>query len=521
MSDFSTLSETIQQYELTYNKNLQKDEAELGYRDMNANFLRMEEEQYQGDQSLNWEARKTEHETRKKSIEEKWHKSTSKRAAEITRDAVGSDKTKEYYAGFNLKDMEVLIKNSDRGGNSPEYNTVATELELYNRIMEDPESYKNESMEVLLRIRDASAEYLRTRKSPFTSKGKRRRAMMESINERITQLCEDETKRYQNEATATVEALQENATEEAISAAVSANYNLMYHVLKGNIVLDKDKEINKQKLAQLDENMKTALEKLKDVKVDDDQNNNLVTRFFNSIGWASHTPRKVDKADFADELKKSPVKQPAYHCDTHIKPSEEMLKEDPTLAEKWANRKDARWMGEQFAGMGKSRHYLSNGQTGKGTYLGVPAPGKTEEERRDNEKRTKKHLWDNYGMTEGSYQLTMCYNEHARIVQKGKMLRLMDEFRKQFPQISGFLSEHAGENDTLYAALYGYNTINVMAGAGLYNDRYCIYYVTSDRKALTLSNKVYVMTEECIDHNYDPDFADEGDDLFNEEEAMK
>ena len=102
MSDFSTLSETIQQYELTYNKNLQKDEAELGYRDMNANFLRMEEEQYQGDQSLNWEARKTEHETRKKSIEEKWHKSTSKRAAEITRDAVGSDCKAAVYLGREL-----------------------------------------------------------------------------------------------------------------------------------------------------------------------------------------------------------------------------------------------------------------------------------------------------------------------------------------------------------------------------------------------------------------------------------
>jgi hypothetical protein len=345
--------------------------------------------------------------------------------------------------------------------------------------------------------------------------------MMESIHERVTRLYEEETERYKNDATATVEALQENATEEKINAAVLANYNLMYHVLKGNIVLDKDENINKQKIAQLDNNMKTALEKLKDVKVDDDQNNNLVTRFFNSIGWASHTPRRVNQADFPDELKKSPVKQPAYHCDTHIAPSEKMLKEDPTLAEKWADRKDARWMGEQFAGMGKSRHYLSNGQSGKGTYLGVPAPGKTEEERRENEKQTRRHLWDYYGKTRGSYQLTMCYNEHARIVKKSSVFKLMDEIRRRFPQMADFLRENAGESDTLYAAMYGYNTINVMAGAGSYNDPYCIYYVTSDRKALTLSNKVYIMTEECIENDYNPDYADLGDDLFNVEEEKK
>lgn len=512
MSDFTSLEENIHLYELTYNKNLKQDEAELGYRDMNANFLDLEETHYRSDENLNWETRKQEHETRKKAIEDKWHKSTAKRAAEITREAKGSDKKKEYYSNFNLKDMEVLIKNSDRGGNSQEYNTVATELELYNRIMEDPDSYKNEAMEVLLRIRDASAQYLLTRKSPLTPKGKRRRAMMESINERITLLCNQETERYKNEAKTATEALTENATEETINVAVAANYNLMYHVLKGNITLDQGENANGQEKKQLDKNMKLAIDKLKDVKVDEDQNDNIATRFFNAIGWASHLPRKVESPNFEAELEKSPVKMPAYHCDNHIMPSEKMLKEDPKLAKKWEDRKDARWMGEQFAGMNQSRHYLSNGQTGKGTYLGVPVPGKTEEETKNNEKRTKKHLWSNYGSAPGSCQLTMCYNEHARILKKSRYFNLKDILQREFPMASDAIGN--SETDTVFVSFFGYNTINVMSGGGDFNSPYCIYYVTSDRKALTLSSKVYTMTENCIQNDYDPDEAESAGDLF-------
>ena len=186
MGDLENLneeSEKLNVYELNVNK-AQEEATELSYRNMDLWFLDMEQTVYDPGE---WATRKSAHLQRKKQIESAWHSKTAKRKKEL--DKAGkkefSDKEKGYYDTFTLKDMEIFLKNSDMGGNSDEFNSVATDLELYNVVKENGEA--NEAATLLARIKESCDRYISTRK-PLTSKGKRRKAMIQQVAVQIETL---------------------------------------------------------------------------------------------------------------------------------------------------------------------------------------------------------------------------------------------------------------------------------------------------------------------------------------------
>lgn len=460
-------NQRLKEYESTSNRNKTEEQTELAYRDLNTRFLKMEDKALEGNALSQ---KKQNHQETKKRIEDAWHRSTETKVQELKKRGATKDNTKKaYYQTFSLREMEHLIKNSDRGGNSDEYNNVATDLEMYNRVVEQEGS--NESVTLLRRLKESCDTYLRSRsKSPWSTSGKIRRAMIEQISETVNTQMEINISRIQTTKEQSYESYKSEQTEQNVNQACKAHYDQIYQYLQGNV------ELTEEERKKLDLSMKEILLSVKSLKVDTNQSDTLSTRFFNAIGWAANKPRLVDNIDDGEE-QNSPLQRKVFHT----------IKTIP-------GQKDALGMAKQLAGTGQEndRQFYSDGMYGRGTYLAVRS-----DKDGTSDLRTSEHCWT-YGDNIGSVQLTMCLNENARIIGYNALKALAeDKLKNQFPEVYEYINgtrsrnrtRTGEENLTILAALFGYNTVKGYQGT---SDGLIDYYVTSDRKALSVQNKAEI-----------------------------
>ncbi|MBQ7706652.1 MAG: hypothetical protein IJT72_02595 [Lachnospiraceae bacterium] len=470
------------QYEALSNSFMQENETEIAYRDLNSRYNLAEQKYLEADE---FTKRSRERQSKKKKIEEAWHKNTSEKKKELEKGKNGSPKDASYYESFTLKELEVFIKNSDRGGNSKEYNDVATDLEVYNRVMSADYADPNEGVTLLKRIQESCNTYLTTRKKTFwrSGTGKIRRAIIESISIKVNASIEMETTRIKEESEKTKKAYKEERTDENVEKALKANYDMVYQVLQGNIKLDK------KQMAALDKDIKEIMEELMDNKVDMSQSDSLSTRFFNALGWSGSKAKLVEPDEFLKDgnaMKTSPLKKKMYHSMNPVGKSE-----------------NANDLAEQLAGTKEkdNRLYYGLGRFGKGIYTSTQNENET-----SSDKLAYNNSWE-YGKMKGASMVIMTLNEYARIATQDLVMKKLEDLEVIFPQLTKFIQKNekiskGGYIDylTIIAALFGYNTIKGPSGIKSKknkNDADDVdYYTTTDRKALTISKEVEVRIKE-------------------------
>lgn len=470
MSDASVFKEKDAQlkvFEYTTNANLQQNQTELAYRYLNSSFFNLEREGLKNKELDEWEQA---HKDKKLAIETAWHQNAQADYKELTKKTSGNKKSRSYYRGFTLKELEVFVKESDRDGNSDVYNNVATNLELYNRIMEKGNPL--EGFGILLRLKENADTYVGSRKSPNTTKGKIRKAIISVIAEKTSALIEEKRNEYKTKADELFEEIQDStASDEKVNEAFKAHYNLIYQVLNGNI------KLTPEEMAKLDTNTEHVLIRVMEQKVDESQGNNMSTKFFNALGWSSNDARLVKEhslEESGEEYKKSPLKKKMYHSITPF-----------------GDNKDAVEAGKQLAGVKKknNRIFFGLGRFGKGIYTSARDDSKDGEDI-----KAENNSWE-YGKEIGSVQLVMMVNEHARMINYVDFMRKKEKtFDQMFGKVSKILHEEksskSGYRDflTMKAAFFGYNTL-IDKGCGITG---VDYYVTTDRKALSIINELRV-----------------------------
>ena len=475
---FKQKEQRLKEYEMVSNRNLQQDDTELGYRDMNTRFLNAEIEHLSSKENVDINKVREDHIRKKNAIESAWHKNSAASVMNLKKRAPkkGSEKEARYYSGYGLKDLEVFLKNSDRGGNSDEYNAVATDLELYNRIMDSSDAV--EGMGLLKRLKESCDHYLSTRKNPVTSKGKIRKAIITSLSEKVNVELVRQREEYQNAHKNNFAAMKDENTSENVTAAFKSNYNMIFQVLNGNI------ELSDEERMKLDSDSEEILSELIKLEVDQNQSKALCTKFFNALGWSKNDPRIVDYEEFAGkEMKNSPHKKLCYHS---IAPLDKLDENGKVIGKE----KDAIPQAKQLAGFAKEGKgvYYGIGRIGKGVYTAA----------RDNNPDAKdaeaKHNSWRYGRKKGSVMFTMLLNEHARITTESDMINISATIRKTFPKLYNYIATHESgkflDYLTMIAAYMGYNTI-IGAGAD-----HVEYITTSNRKALTMLDNIEVRTNE-------------------------
>ena len=472
----------LTQFEATANSNLQQNQTSLAYRDLNVDFFNLEKSTLKGKELKDWER---QHEEKKKNIEAAWRTQTRAEVIELRkRGATRSKKDQEYYRPFSLKELEVFIKNSDYKtdkGNSDSYNNVATELELYNRIMEKGNPL--EAYGILKNIVANANSYIRD-KHPHSTKGKIRKAIISEIKTKANAQIETQREAYKNKADQMYKEVQDkDVTDEKVNEAFKAQYDLIYQVLNGNI------ELSKEELSKLDDNVSEIFEKVLKQKVYDGQAANISTKFFNALGWSGNEPRIVRYHELEEgrkEMQRSPLKKKMYHSMNPV-----------------GDMKDAKEFARQLAGVGKDNNHLfyGLGRFGKGIYTSARAdiPGATDNKAEENS-------WS-YGKKVGAVMVIMTLNEHARMFNHREFGDKEQELVKKFSKFNQMLTQEqmskSGYQDhmTMQAALYGYNTLIDYATGISGVD----YYVTTDRKALTISNEIRIREDECSTDHYDYD----------------
>ncbi len=463
----------------------QQGETDLAYRDMNSRFLNAEStalKKENRDEELT--QRQQEHEKRKKEIERAWHQNTAGEVAELRKKAEKvSEKDAAYYQNFTLRELESFIKNSDRGGNSKEYNDVATDLEVFNRIAADKNADPNEQLPLLRRIQESCNTYLTTRKKTIwrTGTGKIRRAIIEQISLKVQESITMQETSFRENLKASMEAYQNEKTDKTVTNAFKAHFDMVNQVMNGSIQLDADQ------MKQLDQDMTAVMADVKKMKTDENQSRTFSTQFFNALGYSSNDPQIVDMMEFEDAVKKSPVKKKMFHS---MNPFGKM--------------KDAALLADQLAGTAQkgNRVYYGIGRAGKGIYTAA----KTDKSK-FGDGPAKIDSW-RYGGNVGGAMMTMTLNGYARIIEDTDMKDLKEELKKKFPKAYDFItradpSSGCGYQDylTMLAALCGYNTVKTYGPANV------DYYTTSDRKAFTICEDIEVRNEEFddkknIDHDY-------------------
>ena len=462
-------SAIVTSYETIANQNLQEDQSELAYRNLNSSFFNLEKSTITDKKSLKaWETR---HKDVKKAIEREWHQKAAIKESDLVKKNALRDRTdKRFYRQFSLSEMEVFLKSSDRGGNSDDYNDVATGLELYNRLSQKGETL--DSLKILKNLSRSCESYVE-KKNPTFKSGKSRKAMIASLLDKVNAEFQMKIGEYKAEKTKTFEKFRNEKTEETVAAAFKAQQNLISQVLKGNM------EMSEAELAQLDMQTEEVLKEVKNQKVDENQEDNYSSRFFNTLGWAGNKPRLVKyeaMGENGEEFKKSPLKKKMYHT---INPKK--------------GTNDAVDMGKQMAGIGKnSRIHFGLGRAGKGIYTSARDDSKDA-----TDKMASNNSWT-YGKATGSVQLTMMLNENAKIIRRKELRVLIDnELKIKFPKVYDCILKYeitTGDgyenNLTALAALFGYNTIlDDEAGSGY---KGIDYYVTTDRKAMSVSDTMLI-----------------------------
>lgn len=167
-----------QSYEMTYR--VEKEDTDFAHRDANPRLLNMEQNHLADDMLREKKAR---YHDRRRAVERAWFEKAAISVGEVERR--GDEREKAYYQPFNLKEFEIFLKNSDRGGNSEQYNDVATELERYNRLNED--AGENESAALRTSLRQSCDTYLSVRKSPFSTSGKIRKALVGALSDKVAE----------------------------------------------------------------------------------------------------------------------------------------------------------------------------------------------------------------------------------------------------------------------------------------------------------------------------------------------
>ncbi len=498
--DFEEVQERVHLFETSSEREMTESDTVLGYQHMNNRYLQKEHDDVWRDdikeRQREWKEKKKAHDRRKKEIERAWHNNTRERKTALeARKGSNSPKENNYYRNYDLKEMEVFIKNSDRGGNSKAYNAVATELELYNHIMNRKDSYKFEGLEVLIRLDENCREYLSSRTNPHTTNGKIRKAIIGTISDKVKALIDEERTKAVEEATRSFDAWKAAPGEETLKYAFQSSHTMMFHYLNGNLTL------NAQQKQSLDENMVELLKAVKEQEVDDGQSNTMASRFFNTLGWSENQPRLAEGEEFQNEVQKSALKRVVHHTINSLNATRlNDYPENGSDAEKqqWMKDKSAIGMIKQLTGLDeqKKKQHYSAGFHGKGTYLAAADKELGVHGGEEAEKAAVNDCWD-YGANSGSIQLTLCLNENTRMVREGRLDDLIDKFSTEFKGIYDYLKdvetikrqggdENSKEYRTMFASFFGYNTINAGHPG---NSLYCkyIYLVTTDRKAFTIS----------------------------------
>ena len=329
-----------------------------------------------------------------------------------------------------------------------------------------------EGFGILLRLKENADTYVGSRQSPNSTKGKIRKAIISVIAEKSASLIEEKKNEYKTKADALFAEVQEsNVTDEKVNEAFKAHYDLIYQVLNGNITLPPEE------MAKLDTNTEAILKKVMEQKVDESQGNNISTKFFNSLGWSSNDARLVKEGDLEEggkEYKKSPLKKKMYHS---INP--------------YGDNKDAVEAGKQLAGVKKknNRMFFGLGRFGKGIYTSA-----RKDDPNANDQMAENNSWE-YGSDIGAVQLVMMLNENSRMISYTEFMRKKEDvFDEKFSKVSKLLhkeqSSKSGYRDflTMKAAFFGYNTL-IDYGCGIPG---VDYYVTTDRKALSIINELKV-----------------------------
>ena len=469
----------LKEYEKISSRNMQKEDTQLGYRDMNTRFLNAEKQHLEKNDNGNINQVMEAHRQKKMQIEAAWHKNTTGAVKDLKKRAPkkGSEKSAKFYEGYSLKDLETFLKNSDRGGNSDEYNAVATDLELYNRMQGNTEA--KEDMTRLTRLKESCDNYLHTRNNPVSSKGKIRKAIITQVSLKVNAELEKQRDEYFNMQKNTMKAMQEEASAENVTAAFRAHHDMIYQTMHGNITL------TEEETQKLDSDMVEVLQKLKLQEVDGNQSKTLCTKYFNALGWAGNAPRLVDSyelSDYGKETKNSPYPKKLFHS---MNPLEIRDQNGKVIG----REKNAVPLGKQLAGIGKnSRLFYGLGRFGKGIYTSA-----RNDDKNAKDEAAMNNSWS-YGDEVGAVMLTMMLNENARIVTKMDAKKIQEELSIRFPQVTQYLvsadpSSRPGYEDflTMLVALLGYNTI--LGDSGLEG---IDYLTTTDRKALSISNKMEI-----------------------------
>lgn len=474
----------------TYNVKLRKqmqdskdaENAELGYLNMNSRMLQMEQQEEYADNAEQWAVRENEHKKRKKDIEKYWRDSTDTQKKELEKKTNGNNRRKDYYSNFSLRELEIFVKNSDNNGNSKEFNDVATDLELLNAMEEQAE--QGETIALLQRLSESCGAYIKSR-NPISWNGQRRKAMIQQIYDKVQTRLQNMQNQIITEADSSYKEIGADLTEpksvakEKVERACKAKFDLISQSLQGHITLDP------AQIEQTDKELTALMTALKVQKVDGNQSDTLSTRFFNAIGWADRKPRLSNS--FSTDLEHAQVKIKIYHTINAM------------------NGSNAEGMVRQLKGEGeKSRHFLSAGIFGKGTYTAarrIETENSSEEDTRKLDKEASKNSWK-YGKNKGSIQLTMLFNEKAKIIDSEDAKQLVKRFEEKYPNFSKLLemnedtgtyraSQKIHPASTVILAFYGYNTIR-MREAGYTAEGYLDYYVTTDRSAFSVSDDVFI-----------------------------
>lgn len=471
----------------------------LGYLDMNSRMLQMEE--HSMTDTKKWGELQAEHKKRKERIEDYWHSSTADAMkslqGKIPVDDKGhaiNSKRPEHYQNFSLKELEIVIKNNEYGKNSQEYNDVATDLELLNALEGKVE--EGERMELLGRLSESCNKYLKSRSNPITPKGKRRRAMIEHLHSRIKQ--EELAMREKTDAAYQVIDKAKDVLEvpqETVEQATRGKFNLLSQYLQKSVQGVDMKELAQAE--QTEQDKKEDMELTKIVKalmvqnVPAGQSYTLSTRFFNALGWTTHTP--IQSYNFSDAVENSPVKVKLYHTISALE------------QKKGQKKTDASGMIDQLIGnVEDSRQFLSYGNFGKGTYTASRGSDYQDAEYKMGERMDRdasEHSWT-FGETEGSMQVTMTFNQNAKIISFLEAKALFSHFQKKYPQLYDYLERNEDKGRysmsqvplaaSVILAFYGYNTLQVPGGSNSSvrnedgSNAKLDYYVTFDRSAFTV-----------------------------------
>lgn len=439
---------------------------ELSYTTLNSRYAGIQEGKNKDTFAENKAKRKSE-------IEKIWHTKTSEEAKQLT-EKKGNRTDPDYYSNYSLEQFEVLLKNNDRGGNSDLYNDVVTDLELYNKVKKS--GSREELITLSLRLEESCNNYLTKRKPHFTS-GKIRKAIIAKLKETLytsketmtTDKLKDKVQGDMQQFNGTSSTDSKDIKITNLNNAMVSNFDLISQYLQGTIQLT-DAEIE-----QLDGNMDQIWEEMKkDIyEVDANQNKDLSTRFFNALGWTSRVPNVVPDID--DEIiARGPVDRKLLHTIAAFTTK--------------VNDEEVRITGEHMAKQlmgylaGNSRHFMSNGYAGKGTYL---ATAKNKNEMG----RAREDSWTKYGTTNESVQLTLAFNEKTRLASQDKLEKLKGTLVRKLPRLAKHFNEitngmRGGDPSlSIVGALFGYNATICRENSSFSFD----YYVTYDRSTLSIA----------------------------------